>query len=73
MFHVEHFGGEYMKMGLGRGLGSLLKIYDEENEEKKEKVVSPSESSVSKYEMRQGETEKIDIEKIYTNHKSCKL
>lgn len=67
LFHVEHFGGEYMKMGLGRGLGSLLKIYDEENEEKKEKVVSPVESSVSKYEMRQGETEKIDIEKIYTN------
>ena len=56
-----------MKMGLGRGLGSLLKIYDEENEEKKETEKKVVEPSVSKYEMRQGETEKIAIDKIYTN------
>lgn len=50
-----------MKMGLGRGLDSLLKAYDQENETK---TVEPS---ISKYEIRQGDTQKIDINKIYTN------
>ena len=35
-------------MGLGRGLDSLLKAYDDENDEKTQKT----ESSVSNYEMR---------------------
>ena len=48
-------------MGLGRGLDSLLKAYDQEVEEKKE------ERTVTKYEIRQGDTQKIDINKIYTN------
>ena len=58
-----------MKSSLGRGLSSLLKIYDEENEKKTEEVKKPAvvEASVTKYEMRQGETQKISIEKIYTN------
>ena len=50
-----------MKMGLGRGLDSLLKVYDEEV-----KTEQP-EKSISNYEMRQGDVEKIDINKIYTN------
>ncbi len=49
--------------GLGRGLESLLKSYDRENEQKVEK----SEPTVSKFGMRSGETSKIDISKIYTN------
>jgi len=50
-----------MKMGLGRGLDSLLKVYDNEiKEEKKER-------SISNFEMRQGDVQKIDINKIYTN------
>lgn len=54
------FGG-FMKMGLGRGLDSLLKVYDEEvKTENKER-------SISHYEMRQGDVQKIDINKIYTN------
>ena len=48
-------------MGLGRGLDSLLKVYDEEV-----KVEKP-ERSISNYEMRQGDVQKIDIKKIYTN------
>lgn len=52
-----------MKMGLGRGLDSLLKAYDDENDEK----VQKTESSVSNYEMRQGDVEKIDINKVYPN------
>ena len=48
-------------MGLGRGLDSLLKAYDQENEEKK------VDTSVTKYEIRQGDVQKIDINKIYTN------
>ena len=48
-------------MGLGRGLDSLLKAYDEEKEVKVE------EPSVSKYEIRRGDVQKIDINKIYTN------
>lgn len=52
-----------MKMGLGRGLDSLLKAYDEESEEKTPKV----EQSVSNYELRQGDVEKIDINKVYPN------
>ena len=50
-----------MKMGLGRGLDSLLKAYDDENDEK----IQKTESSVSNYEMRQGDIEKIDINKVY--------
>ena len=50
-------------MGLGRGLDSLLKAYDDENDEKTQKT----ESSVSNYEMRQGDIEKIDINKVYPN------
>ncbi len=52
-----------MKMGLGRGLDSLLKVYDEEVEEKK---VKPA-VTTSQYEMRRGDVEKIDIDKIYAN------
>lgn len=52
-----------MKMGLGRGLDSLLKAYDDENDEKTQKT----ESSVSNYEMRQGDIEKIDLNKVYPN------
>lgn len=52
-----------MKMGLGRGLDSLLKVYDSEVEEKQ-----PQHSqSVSNYEMRQGDIEKIDINLVYPN------
>lgn len=50
-----------MKPGLGRGLDSLLKVYDSENEE------TNSNQSVTKYDMRHGDVEKIDINKIYTN------
>lgn len=50
-------------MGLGRGLDSLLKAYDDENDEK----IQKNESSVSNYEMRQGDIEKIDINKVYPN------
>jgi len=51
-----------MKPGLGRGLDSLLKIYDDEAE--KEEV---KHESVNHYEMRRGDVEKIDISKIYAN------
>ena len=50
-------------MGLGRGLDSLLKAYDDENDEK----IQKTEGSVSNYEMRQGDIEKIDINKVYPN------
>ena len=50
-----------MKMGLGRGLDSLLKVYDEEIEQKK------PERSITQYEIRRGDVQKIDISKIYTN------
>ncbi len=50
-----------MKMGLGRGLDSLLKVYDEEVKTEKK------EQSITKYEMRSGDVQKIDINKIYTN------
>ena len=50
-----------MKPGLGRGLDSLLKVYDEEV--KKEQPVS----SITQYDMRRGDVQKIDINKIYTN------
>ena len=50
-----------MKMGLGRGLDSLLKVYD--NEVKAE----AKERSISNFEMRQGDVQKIEIDKIYTN------
>lgn len=51
-----------MKPGLGRGLDSLLKTYDEENEPKK-----TSEPNTGKFAMRQGETQKISINKVYAN------
>lgn len=54
-----------MKPGLGRGLDSLLKVYDEEVESKPKEVVV--ERSITNLEMRHGDVEKIDIEKIYTN------
>ncbi len=57
-------GGKIMKMGLGRGLDSLLKVYDEEVEEPKKQQPT---QSVSNYEMRQGDVEKIDINKVYPN------
>jgi len=65
MFHVEQLGGK-MRPGLGRGLDSLLKVYDEEQakETKQEKTV---ERSITNLEMRHGDVEKIDINKIYTN------
>ncbi len=53
-----------MKMGLGRGLDSLLKVYDEETEEK---TVQQPTQSVSNYEMRHGDVEKIDLAKVYPN------
>lgn len=53
-----------MKMGLGRGLDSLLKAYDEETEEK---TVQQPTQSVSNYEMRHGDVEKIDLAKVYPN------
>ncbi len=60
MFHVEQLEVK-MKMGLGRGLDSLLRVYDEEVKAEKKS------SSISNYEMRQGDIQKIDISKIYTN------
>lgn len=51
-----------MKMGLGRGLDSLLKVYDGEAVEEKHE-----ERSVTNYEMRRGDVEKIDINKVYPN------
>jgi len=56
-----------MRPGLGRGLDSLLKVYDEEVEKEEKKVTVVAESSVSKAEMRQGDVEKISIDEIYTN------
>ncbi|MCQ2564368.1 MAG: ParB/RepB/Spo0J family partition protein [Clostridia bacterium] len=50
-----------MKPGLGRGLDSLLKVYDEEIE--KEQADKP----ITNYSMRQGDVCKIDIKKIYAN------
>ena len=52
-----------MKMGLGRGLDSLLKAYDNEVKEKQPQQTQ----SVSNYEMRQGDVEKIDINLVYPN------
>lgn len=54
-----------MKPGLGRGLDSLLKVYDEETEVETKKV--NVERSITNLEMRHGDVEKIDINKIYTN------
>ena len=56
-----------MRPGLGRGLDSLLKVYDEEIEKEEKKVTVVAEPSVSKAEMRQGDVEKISIDEIYTN------
>ncbi|MBO5954767.1 MAG: ParB/RepB/Spo0J family partition protein [Clostridia bacterium] len=50
-----------MKMGLGRGLDSLLKVYDEEVKTEKK------EHSTSSFAMRQGDVQKIELSKIYTN------
>lgn len=52
-----------MRTGLGRGLDSLLKVYDEETENIKQKT----EVSIGNYQMRQGEPQKIDINKVYAN------
>lgn len=52
-----------MKMGLGRGLDSLLKAYDDENEKEQPQQTN----SVTNYELRQGDIEKIDINKVYPN------
>lgn len=49
-----------MKPGLGRGLDSLLKVYDEENEKK-------IEEPINQYPIRHGDVEKIDIDKVYAN------
>ena len=49
-----------MKPGLGRGLDSLLKVYDEENEKK-------IEEPINQYTIRHGDVEKIDINKVYAN------
>ena len=51
-----------MKSGLGRGLDSLLKVYDEESEPKR-----VSSEIATNYNMRRGDIEKIDIEKVYAN------
>ena len=53
-----------MKPGLGRGLDSLLKVYDEEIVEVKKEN---TERSITNLEMRHGDVEKVDINKIYTN------
>lgn len=50
-------------MGLGRGLDSLLKAYDDENEKEQPQQTN----SVTNYELRQGDIEKIDINKVYPN------
>ena len=47
-----------MKMGLGRGLDSLLKVYDEEVK------TEPKERSITNYEMRQGDVQKIELNRI---------
>ena len=60
-------GGSLMKPGLGRGLDSLLRVYDEENKKEESVVSTVVEPSVSKAEIRQGDVEKVDINKIYTN------
>ena len=50
-----------MKPGLGRGLDSLLKVYDAEVEEQRK------EQPVTEYDMRHGDVCKVDIKKIYAN------
>lgn len=52
-----------MKMGLGRGLDSLLKTYDEEIEE----VKPQKEYTINQLEMRNGDVQQIEINEIYTN------
>lgn len=51
-----------MKRGLGRGLESLLKVYD--TEPSKQEEVS---TSINKHEMMEGDVSKIDINKVYAN------
>lgn len=53
-----------MKMGLGRGLDSLLKVYDEEVEET---TTNKNEPHIGEFQMRNGDIEKIDIDKVYPN------
>ena len=53
-----------MKSRLGRGLDSLLKAYDSEPEQKKETI---EKEEINKYNLRQGDVQKIDIKKIYPN------
>lgn len=50
-----------MKNGLGRGLDSLLKVYDDEVDTKETRELATN------YNIRRGDIEKIDIEKIYAN------
>ena len=50
--------------GLGRGLESLLKTYDEEVEKAKK---PEKHEPISNIDMRRGEVQKIDINKIYAN------
>ena len=53
-----------MKKGLGRGLDSLLKVYDDEVDVKKEDKPS---QNVTQFEMRHGDVQKIRMDKIYPN------
>ena len=59
MFHVEQRRKNMIKRGLGRGLDSLLKAYDEEPVQETK--------SVSKNELRNGDVEKINISEVYAN------
>ena len=49
-------------MGLGRGLDSLLRVYDEESEK-----TNNQEPHIGEYQMRKGDIEQIDIDKVYPN------
>ena len=48
-----------IKRGLGRGLDSLLKVYDEEPEQELK--------SITKHELRNGDVEKIKLSEVYAN------
>ena len=51
-----------MKPGLGRGLDSILRAYDEESQSG-----AKASSDTSKFAMRQGDVQKISISKVYAN------
>ncbi len=51
-----------MKPGLGRGLDSILRAYDEESQSG-----AKASSETSKFAMRQGDVQKISISKVYAN------